>query len=50
MRWNGARWHITTDWTAPLPEDRQLVRKKYLDSAMQYAKEKGITPRQCPVQ
>jgi branched-chain amino acid transport system substrate-binding protein len=47
MRWNGARWHIVTDWLAPLPEDRKLVRQKYLDSAMQYAKEKGITPRQC---
>jgi branched-chain amino acid transport system substrate-binding protein len=48
MRWNGAKWHITTDWMAPLPEDRKLVQKKYRDSAMQYAKEKGITPRQCP--
>ena len=48
MRWNGARWHIETDWMAPTPEDRKLVRKKYTDSAMQYAREKGITPRQCP--
>jgi branched-chain amino acid transport system substrate-binding protein len=47
MRWNGARWHIVTDWMAPLPEDRKLVRQKYADSAMQYAKEKGIKPRQC---
>jgi branched-chain amino acid transport system substrate-binding protein len=50
MRWTGVRWHITTDWMAPLPEDRKLVQKKYLDSAMQYAKEKGITPRQCSTQ
>jgi branched-chain amino acid transport system substrate-binding protein len=50
MRWNGAKWHITTDWMAPLPEDRKLVRRKYADSAMQYAKEKGITPRQCSAQ
>ncbi|HVJ12485.1 MAG TPA: ABC transporter substrate-binding protein [Burkholderiales bacterium] len=48
MRWDGANWHLTTDWMAPLPEDRKLVQKKYVDSAMQYAKEKGITPRQCP--
>ena len=48
MRWTGTKWHVTTDWMAPLPEDRKLVRQKYLDSAMQYAKEKGITPRQCP--
>jgi branched-chain amino acid transport system substrate-binding protein len=48
MRWDGARWHIVTDWMAPMPEDRKLVQKKYVDSAMQYAKEKGIKPRQCP--
>jgi branched-chain amino acid transport system substrate-binding protein len=48
MRWDGARWHIVTDWMAPMPEDRKLVRKKYVDSAMQYAREKGIKPRQCP--
>ena len=48
MRWNGGRWDIITDWMAPMPEDRQLVRQKYTDSAMQYAKEKGITPRRCP--
>ncbi len=48
MRWDGARWDIVTDWMAPMPEDRKLVRQKYADSAMQYAKEKGITPRRCP--
>ena len=48
MRWDGARWHIVTDWMAPMPEDRKLVKQKYVDSAMQYAKEKGIKPRQCP--
>jgi branched-chain amino acid transport system substrate-binding protein len=48
LRWDGERWTIITDWMAPLPEDRKLVRRKYVDSAMQYAKEKGIVPRQCP--
>jgi branched-chain amino acid transport system substrate-binding protein len=47
MRWTGVRWHIETDWMAPLPEDRKLVQKKYVDSALQYAKEKGSTPRNC---
>jgi branched-chain amino acid transport system substrate-binding protein len=47
MRWDGANWHVTTDWMAPLPEDRKLVRRKYVDSAQQYAREKGIKPRQC---
>ena len=48
MRWDGAKWNIVTDWMAPMPQDRKLVQKKYVDSAMQYAKEKGIKPRQCP--
>jgi branched-chain amino acid transport system substrate-binding protein len=49
MRWDGVRWHVVTDWMAPLPEDRKLVQRRYVDSAMQYAKEKGIKPRQCPL-
>jgi branched-chain amino acid transport system substrate-binding protein len=49
MRWDGVRWHLVSDWMAPMPEDRKLVQRKYAESAMQYAKEKGIKPRQCPV-
>jgi branched-chain amino acid transport system substrate-binding protein len=48
MRWDGAHWNIITDWMAPMPADQKLVRQKYVDSAMQYANEKGIKPRQCP--
>jgi branched-chain amino acid transport system substrate-binding protein len=48
MRWDGVRWRVITDWMAPMPEDRKLVRQKYVESAMQYAKEKGIRPRKCP--
>jgi branched-chain amino acid transport system substrate-binding protein len=48
MRWDGVRWNIITDWMAPTPADQKLVRQKYVDSAMQYANEKGIKPRQCP--
>jgi branched-chain amino acid transport system substrate-binding protein len=47
MRWDGARWTIVTDWMGPMPDDRKLVQQKYGDSAIQYAKEKGITPRNC---
>jgi branched-chain amino acid transport system substrate-binding protein len=47
MRWDGNRWNIISDWLAPLPEDRKLVHEKYLQSALQYAKEKAITPRDC---
>ena len=32
---------------SPLPEDRKMVKAKYLESATKYAKEKGITPRRC---
>lgn len=48
MKWDGRRWNIITDWMAPAPEDRKLVQQKYLDSAAEYAKTKGITPRRCP--
>jgi branched-chain amino acid transport system substrate-binding protein len=47
MRWDGQRWNALTDWLAPAPEDRKLVRAKYEQSALKYAKEKGITPRDC---
>jgi branched-chain amino acid transport system substrate-binding protein len=48
LRWDGERWTIITDWMAPMPEDRKLVRQKYVDSAKRYASEKGIVPRRCP--
>lgn len=48
LRWDGERWTIITDWMAPMPEDRKLVRRKYADSAKRYASEKGIVPRRCP--
>ena len=47
MRWDGARWNAITGWMAPEPDDRKLVHAKYLQSASQYAREKGITPRAC---
>ncbi len=48
MKWDGERWNIITDWMAPMPEDRKMVRQEYLESAATYAKTKGITPRRCP--
>jgi hypothetical protein len=48
MRWDGQRWKVVTDWMVPMPEDRKLVQQKYIESAMQYANEKGIKPRRCP--
>ena len=47
MRWDGAQWKMITDWMAPAPADRKLVREKYVESADKYAKDKGITPRAC---
>jgi branched-chain amino acid transport system substrate-binding protein len=47
MRWDGLRWNILTDWLPPVPDDARLVRAKYEESALKYAKEKGITPRKC---
>jgi branched-chain amino acid transport system substrate-binding protein len=48
MRWDGDSWGTITGWMASAPEDAKLVRAKYEASALKYAKEKGITPRQCP--
>jgi len=45
QQWDGAKWKVITDWMEP---DRALVRAKVEADAAQYAKEKGITPRDCP--
>jgi len=44
LKWDGRKWNVITDWMQP---DRKLVRDKVEASAAQYAKEKGITPRDC---
>jgi branched-chain amino acid transport system substrate-binding protein len=44
LQWDGKKWNVITDWIQP---DRKLVRAKIESSAAQYAKEKGITPRDC---
>jgi branched-chain amino acid transport system substrate-binding protein len=45
QQWDGTQWHAITDWIAP---DQALVRPLIEASAAKYAKEKGITPRDCP--
>ena len=45
QQWDGSKWTPITDWVEP---DRKLVRAKVEADAAQYAKEKGITPRNCP--
>ncbi len=48
LRWDGGKWNIVTDWMSPTPPDRALVQSNYVESATKYAKEKGITLRECP--
>jgi branched-chain amino acid transport system substrate-binding protein len=45
QQWDGARWHAITEWIMPMKE---LVRPMIEASAAQYAKDHGITPRDCP--
>ena len=44
LQWDGRKWTVITDWIAA---DQSLVRPMIEASAAQYAKEKGITPRDC---
>jgi branched-chain amino acid transport system substrate-binding protein len=44
QQWDGRQWKVISDWIA---SDQNLVRPMVEASAAQYAKEKGITPRDC---
>jgi branched-chain amino acid transport system substrate-binding protein len=44
QQWDGEKWQVVTDWIAA---DRELLRPIIEESAAKYAKEKGITPRDC---
>ncbi|MCX7140201.1 MAG: ABC transporter substrate-binding protein [Proteobacteria bacterium] len=44
MQWDGKKWNIITDWIA---SDQSIVRPMIEESAARYAKEKGVTPRDC---
>lgn len=44
QQWDGKQWKTITDWIAP---EKELVRAKVEASALAYAKEKNITPRDC---
>jgi len=44
LQWDGAKWTVITDW---ISADRSMVRPMIESSAAKYAKEKGITPRDC---
>ena len=44
QQWDGKHWNFISDWIEP---DRDVLRRVYKESARSYAKEKGITPRDC---
>jgi branched-chain amino acid transport system substrate-binding protein len=44
QQWDGKQWKLISDWIAA---DRDMVRPLIEESAAAYAKEKGITPRDC---
>jgi branched-chain amino acid transport system substrate-binding protein len=44
QQWDGTKWNVITDW---INSDQSIVRPMIEASAAQYAKEKGITPRDC---
>jgi branched-chain amino acid transport system substrate-binding protein len=43
-KWDGQKWQNESDWIQP---HYDMLDQMYHDSAMAYAKEKGITPRDC---
>ena len=44
MQWDGKKWNVITDW---IKSDQSIVRPMIEESAAKYAKEKGITLRDC---
>jgi branched-chain amino acid transport system substrate-binding protein len=44
QQWDGKNWSFVSDWITP---DQSIIRPMIEESAAKYAKEKGITPRDC---
>jgi branched-chain amino acid transport system substrate-binding protein len=44
QQWDGTKWKLISDW---IKSDQSIVRPMIEESAAAYAKEKGITPRDC---
>ena len=44
QQWDGTKWKLISDWVQP---DKALVRPLIEESAMKYATENKITPRDC---
>jgi branched-chain amino acid transport system substrate-binding protein len=45
QQWDGQRWRAISEWIMPM---KDLVRPMIEAGAAQYAKDRGITPRDCP--
>ncbi len=44
QQWDGKQWKVITDW---IEAEQSLIRPMIEESAAKYAKEKGITLRDC---
>jgi branched-chain amino acid transport system substrate-binding protein len=44
QQWDGSKWNVLTDW---LEGNKALIHPLFQADAAKYAKEKGITPRDC---
>jgi branched-chain amino acid transport system substrate-binding protein len=44
QQWDGKQWNVISNW---VQADRASLRPIIEKSAIAYAKEKGITPRDC---
>ncbi len=44
IQWDGQHWKPVSDWIQP---HNDALRAAYKESALKYAQEKGITPRDC---
>jgi branched-chain amino acid transport system substrate-binding protein len=45
QQWDGTHWKLISGWIQP--PDHALIRQMYKESALKYAKEKGVAPRDC---
>ena len=45
QQWDGSRWKEISDWIQP--PDHAMIEQMYKTSALKYASEKGMTPRDC---
>jgi branched-chain amino acid transport system substrate-binding protein len=47
IQWDGQKWSFASDWIQP---HNDQLREQYKESALKYAQEKGIKPRDCAAQ